>query len=34
MVKSKYADKQSGFLKTKNVPLMITILPNEVDGDG
>ena len=33
MVKSKYVDKQSGF-KTKKVPLMIIILPNEVDGDG
>ena len=34
MVKSKYADKQSGFFKTKKVSLMIIILPNEVDGDG
>ena len=35
MVKSKYADKQSGFLKANmKVPLMIIILPNEVDGDG
>ena len=34
MVKSKFADKQIGFLKTKKVPLMIIILPNEVDGDG
>ena len=25
--------KQSGFIKTKKVPLMIIILPNEVDGD-
>ena len=33
MVKSKYVDKQSRFLKTKEVPLMIIILPNEVDGD-
>ena len=26
--------KKSGFIKTKKVPLMIIILPNEVDGDG
>ena len=26
--------KQSGFLKTKKVPLMLNILSNEVDGDG
>ena len=34
MVKSKYADKNSGFLKTKKVSLIIIMLPNEVDGDG
>ena len=26
--------EQSGFIKTKKVPLMIIILPSEVDGDG
>ena len=33
MIKSKYANKQSG-LKTKKVSLMIIILPNDVDDDG
>ena len=32
MVKGKYADKQSGF-KTKEVTLIIIILPNDVNGD-
>ena len=34
MVKSKYANKTKWIFKTKKVPLMIIILPNEVDGDG
>ena len=34
MVKSKYADNIKWDFKTKKVPLMIIILPNEVDGDG
>ena len=33
MVKSKYADKTKWVFKTKKVPLMIIILPYEVDGD-
>ena len=32
MVKSKYVEKHSGFIETKKIPLMIIILPNEVDG--
>ena len=33
-LKSKYADKTKWNIKTKKVPLVIIILPNEVDGDG
>ena len=33
MVKSKYANKTKWVFKTKKVPLMIIILPNEMDGD-
>ena len=33
MVESKYVDKTKWVFKTKKVPLMIIILPNEVDDD-
>ena len=33
MVKRKYIDKTKWVIKTKKAPLMIIILPNEVDGD-
>ena len=34
MVKSKYVDKTKWVFQTKKVPLIIIILPYEVDGDG
>ena len=34
MIKSKYANKTKWIFKTNKVPLMIIVLPNEVDGDG
>ena len=33
-LKSNMMIKQKWIIKTKKVPLMIIILPNEVDGDG
>ena len=34
MAKSKYADKTKWIIKSKKVPLMMIILPSEVDDDG
>ena len=34
MAKSKHADKTKWIIKSKKVPLMMIILPSEVDGDG
>ena len=34
MAKRKYADKIKWIIKAKKVPLMMIILPSEVDDDG
>ena len=34
LAKTKHADKTKWIIKAKKVPLMMIILPSEVDGDG